>query len=114
MKRYEKMSKEEIIDIMGNSFDNCRTCPLLDGEGGCGKSWASCGMSLREYLKEEIKTKKVHRYELIKSPEDINKMFDDMSHVCDECECSSCPYGHGDIDICFGNFLKEEIEAEVE
>lgn len=117
MKRYEKMSKEEIIDVMGNSFDDCRTCPLLDGEGGCSKSWASCGMSLREYLSEEIKTKKVHRYETIKCPEDLDRLRGGFISICENISCTDCIYsGYQGIGAvgCFTVYLNEEIEVEVE
>lgn len=119
MKRYERMTKEEIISAY-NSVPN----------GGCGechaRNWCNditkkhtCVETITEWLNKEIKRKKVHRYELIKSPEDIDRLHNEMYSACAENgnKCKECPYyDKNDYSSasCFRNFLKEEIEVEYE
>lgn len=108
MKRYERMSKEDIISLFGCP---CEDCPLYKSR--CGSK--PCETLKKEWLKEEIKTKKVCRFTLLKTAEDVDKALKELSNHCDEQEgCSSCNLGNGDIDICLANYLKEEIEVEDE
>lgn len=51
MKRYEKMSKEELIEII-NSTKNCDTC--LVGEECTSSNILTCNGILRNWLNEEI------------------------------------------------------------
>lgn len=114
-KRYERMSKEDIISAY-NSVPN----------GGCSechaRNWCNeitkkhtCVETITEWLNKEIKMKKVHRYELIKSPEDLEKFRSECAYMCEhtfdctECKCySAAKKAMG----CFCAFLNEEIEVE--
>lgn len=110
MKRYERMTKEDIISLFGCP---CEDCPLYKSR--CGTK--PCETLKKEWLKEEIKTKKVHRYDLIKSPEDIDRIHKEMYSACAKNGnmCKECAYyDKNDYSSasCFRNFLKEEIEVE--
>lgn len=110
MKRYERMTKEEILDTF---LVNCPDCVLR----GIKCREDTCELTKVCYLKEEIKTKIVHRYELIKSPEDLEKFRSDWMFMCgNNSDCDKCKYCHAaNVSLgCFCAFLNEEIEVEDE
>lgn len=82
-KRYELMNKEDIIDFFSSSWDHDI-------------------VTIKSYLNEEIKTKKVCRYQLIQSPHDLDIMLY-------ECHLK---YGKEFDPWWFKEYLKEEIEVE--
>lgn len=107
MKRYEQMNKTEILHFF---LIPCVECKLRARCKG-----TTCARSKIDYLTEEIKIKKVHRYELIKSPEDTEKLRCEWKEYCNhKTDCSRCKY---DSEVrgsssCFANYLNEEIEVE--
>lgn len=97
MKRYEKMTKEDIIESYGGT--------------GIGYN--------REHslwLLEEVPTKKVHRYDLIDSPTCIDRMRKEFHNQCHGQYCGSCIYCYihdkNGMVGCFTEYLSEEIEVE--
>lgn len=68
------------------------------------------------WLLEEVPTKKVHRYKLINSKEDIDKVRVEFHDACHGKYCSSCRYCYthdkNGILGCFTEYLSEEIEVE--
>lgn len=113
MKRYERMSKEEIIEFYRKTKD-CKNCPFVNKSGGCD-SPVTCVFALSDYLMQPIK-KKVHRYELVKSPEDVDKAYSEFNAFCYvNKQCGSCKFVHfNKRSMCFAQYLKEEIEVEYE
>ena len=88
MKRYEKMSKEEIINFMGQEV-TCRDCKA---SSFCiGRK--VCQVCFKEYLNQEIETKP--RWATIKSNEDLDCMYE---------EWKTYPFNS------FSYWLKEEVE----
>lgn len=119
MKRYERMSKEEI----NNAYYSCTTsnCSKCIANKYCNDTIerVTCVERVYDWLQKEIKMKKVHRYELIKSPEDVDKILKEHGDVCAAFDgsCRECKYNkpyYCTSSHCFANFLKEEIEIEVE
>lgn len=108
MKRYDLMSKEEIIDF--NSKD-CEDCPLRNKcyPGKCKEEKAN-------YLNEEVNIK---RWELIKSTEDIEKLYLEWRHMCEHhfgynFGCSECSLNNNStISACFAKYLMEEVTTKV-
>lgn len=56
MKRYETMSKEEIINFYSNILDSCENCPgYIDCDRDCVNTYG-CGETVKYYMNEtEIK-----------------------------------------------------------
>lgn len=57
------------------------------------------------------------RYELIKSPKDLDRLRDVFVRICENQLCTDCIYlaSHGIGTVgCFAMWLKEEIEVEEE
>lgn len=95
MKRYELMSKEQIMKEYGDGGQN--------GE-------------LAFWLQSEVHCKNAPRYESIKSPSDLDKMVAYMFDFCNNIDtCKHCKYqkAHesGELIDCFIEYLKEEIEV---
>lgn len=70
MKRYEKMSKEEIISLYDNSA-NCDSCPLLES---CDTT-NDCVTQITDWLYKEIKL--VPRIAKINTSEELHKARQD-------------------------------------
>lgn len=122
MKQYERMSKEEIDNAYYFSKGNCSECMA---KHYCNDITArfTCVETVHDWLQKEIKIKKVHRWELIKSDDDLNNAQKKWDSHCKENgkykNCKECRYSNGNelvptTAVCFTNFLKEEIEIEVE
>lgn len=108
MKRYERMTKEEIIEAFKETdwCDNCRFTNKSSRNVNC------CDV-MANYLNEEIKMKIVPRWQTIKSDEDLEKMREDFcSSVCSQRPCGNCSYAARLVGACFANYLLEEIEVE--
>lgn len=113
MKRYERMTKEEIIEKYKACCGYCRECPLYEIKTAeCKYSGCDCTEAMADYLNEEIKLKTVSRWQTIKSDEDLWKMRQDFHGMCNGTRCDDCSYvGCGKVG-CFINYLFEKIEVE--
>lgn len=119
-KRYERMSKEDLISFLyGVKEHKCGDGCVMDKQCTTAEEYYtphSCTERVALYLLEEIKTKKVHRYELIKAPEDLDKLSEEWKEYCDPRYCVDCKYlgwhANGGSSMCFAEYLKEEIEVE--
>lgn len=111
MKRYERMTKEEIVEFAGNCHTRgCEGCPALDVDG-------LFGTCMKKYLEQEIQM--VPRYSTIKSDEDMEKVVEGYKSFCDSRnECGNCKIYAKRNDamtyMCFVEYLKEQIETEEE
>lgn len=99
MKRYEKMSKKEIIEFY---TDNANTSPdfIIKHDGKV----------VSDYLYQEIETKP--RWATIKSNKHIDNMY--KSWCSNDDDCDSCDEGGpGPLACsdCFLRWLKEEVEV---
>lgn len=116
MKRYEKMSKEEVVEVLRKAGGACSECAVPKKFCSRSRGVLGCAGIVYQWLNEDIKTKRIHRYELIKSPEDVDRFsfeHDKMckSHLCKECNL----FKNDDVNAdCFAEYLKEEIEVEEE
>lgn len=113
MKQYERMSKEEIDNAYYFSKGNCSECMA---KHYCNDITArfTCVETVHDWLQKEIKMKKVHRYELIKSPEDVKKLKSEFEDHCVDCLYCKYEAESSKSGGCFCSFLIEEIEVEVE
>ena len=106
MKRYEKMSKEEIIDFLSTEL-NCNTCTVRT----CLKNAINglqCVYIKKKWLNGEPKA----RIATINSAEDLDNAIHNFNEFCDENPCTGCPYGNYNSNRftgCFIKYLKEEI-----
>lgn len=113
MKRYEKMSKEEI----NNAYCSCATsqCSNCVANKYCNDTLGrlTCVERIYDWLQKE--TKKVPRYEFIKTQEDLDRLRNEFVSICEKQLCSGCKYSSshsvGNVG-CFAAWLKEGIEVE--
>lgn len=110
MKRYERMSKEAIIEIF-KTTNECSTCRFRDSVTRTCTTGKDCCDAMADYLKEEIKIKTVPRWQVIKSNENLVEMREDFRAMCNTRKCGDCFCGSGKAD-CFVKYLVEEIEVE--
>jgi radical SAM protein with 4Fe4S-binding SPASM domain len=107
MKRYEKMSKEEIIDAFGYLFGDCDKCQyhkICNGRGYCPESAV-----IKEWLTQEIET--VPRIKTLDTKKKFIKAQEEYKTYCHSIDCSDCRY-HKEVSIeCFTEFLWEEVEV---
>lgn len=111
MKRYERMTKEEIIEAF-KSTEWCNTCMFRNSKNECTREDKGCCEAMRDYLNEEIKLKTVSRWQVIKSDEDMKKMQQDFREMCRKHKCDDCFYAGDGITACFVNYLLEKNEVE--
>lgn len=111
MKRYERMTKEDIISAYNSVY--CDKCLAKNWCNGIKRKF-TCRETLTEWLNHEIEIKKVHRYELIKSPEDVSKAYSEFDAFCyGGKRCESCKFVYfNNRTRCFVQYLNEEIEVE--
>lgn len=109
MKRYERMTKENIIDLF-KGIDDCCTCMFSNSKNECTLRDKDCCEGIRDYLNEEIKLKTVSRWQAIKSDEDLKKMGAEFNIMCSKESCDTCEYNNERI--CFVGYLLEKIEVE--
>lgn len=121
VKRYERMSKEEIVGLFENICGTCDGCPLYDEiKKNCkyAKTGFSCNRIAKAYLNEEIKVKKVPRIATINTVDELKEAIKDQHILCRNSGCSSCKLGDDKrmlgVDACFKAYLAQEIEIEVE
>ncbi len=112
MKRYETMSKEEILEFMaGCEARNCKDCPAYPQSDGWGGNCAEA------YLTEEVpEPLMVRRYQNICCKQDMTEMADMIWARCKEQECSECAY-YGRAYSCLVNWFIDylgELEPERE
>ena len=100
MKRYERMSKEEIIEYIRSSYTSS------ENPGGI-----TSGKLFAHYLEQEIQM--VPRYTLIKNDEDMDRVTKEIGKVCDRIGCDECRFvgTPGGILGCFAAYLKEQVEV---
>ena len=111
MKRYEKMSKEEIVELVvkvGKVF--CDQCPI---KGDCERlDRDNCSSKLALYLQEKVITKP--RFVTFKSAEELmNAYIEHEKKYCYNMCCDDCKYNHADSRSCVLHWFCEEIETEV-
>ena len=107
MKRYEKMSKEEILNfVKGCLSRSCRECPA---QAHFNEPYCSV-----EYLMDEIQM--IPRWKTVKTQEDLNRIFEEFRVNCClkyPCDCAGCTYDNDTgIPDCFYRNLSELIEVQ--
>ena len=102
MKRYEKMSKEEIIDLFAQIENFCDDC-LFEKE--CPLSQDSCYKMHRNYLYKELTPRVANIHTL----EEMKKEKANFENVCRSHWCADCQYKDNDDD-CFLVYLYEVEE----
>lgn len=102
MKRKEKMSKDEIINV-AKGFIDCDNCVM---NRKCDGSW-NCAMKYDEYMEEEIEM--IPRAWKFKTVEEANTAF---CECCKQQTCSDCKYYllNNNGTSCKFNWLYEEVE----
>lgn len=107
MKRYEKMSKEEIIEVFkGNDGKRaCATCPCNETKY-CTLS-LTCNESLASWLNSEAPP----RVATINTLEELEKTRDEYLYFCSKVSCNKCKYAKSEDNknSCFYNYIAEEI-----
>lgn len=114
-KRYERMSKEEVVEVLRKAGGACSECAVPKKFCSRSRGVLGCAGIVYQWLNENIETKRVHRYELIKSPEDLEKFRREWAFMCEHTtDCDKCKYGSAaDVALgCFCAFLNDEIEVE--
>lgn len=110
MKRYETMSKEELLEIICYD-DSCERCPLHSKGEDCKPNGAFCGEAIRNYLEEEADP----RIAKINSIEELKEAYINFKNRCEKVSCTTCEYsrektlqypGWG----CFVNYLMGQDE----
>lgn len=89
MKRYETMSKEEIIDFVAacGVTRDCGNCPSNSPDD----MWS--GPCAAAYLQEEVpEPLMVRRYQNICCKQDLTDMYDVVLKRCGEQQCRTCAY----------------------
>lgn len=90
MKRYETMSKEEILEfVAGCETKSCdKDCPANIKKGVLSATCAT------DYLKEEVpEPMMVRRYQNICCKQDLTEMLDVIRARCVEQTCNGCAFG---------------------
>lgn len=110
MKRYETMSKEDILKFISDASErgNCSGCVIAPTCNRIG-----CTYNAVKYLQQDKNMKP--RIATIDSIEGLEKAFEEYRSFCDEMYCTNCKYKHdGEYNTsdCFKRFLAEEIEVE--
>ena len=110
MRRYEKMSNEELYGFLKHIFSGgCLDCPALS----LRPVMETCGTCARRYLEQEIA---VPRWKTVKSQSDMEFV---MNEFADFCKCHSsaphlckqdCPYYESEED-CAHIWLSELVEV---
>lgn len=112
MKRCEKMSKEDLVDMLLTNRD-CEKCPV-EAEHKCGNE-GSCEAELHRWLNEEITLVKKPRIATISTAEETEKARKEWESMCNKNSCVSCKYNNSNGNAgwnCFVNYFCEEIEVE--
>lgn len=102
MKRYELMSKEEIMLVLNGWRGGCDHCPMAGDEYMCHNN--TCLEDAVEYLNEELDL--VPRVALINTKEELLEAIKQCREICNETTCDDCP----GIIHCFVSYLAEEVE----
>ena len=110
MKRCERMSKEDIVNLVFDS--GCNNCPV---KNRCGSEYYAdmdCNTIIKEWLNEEITLKP--RFTTIKTSEEMAECVRHFWEAICCGECDTCKYKpiNADYDDCIVRYLCEEIEVE--
>lgn len=108
MKRYERMSKEAIMDAY-KTTDHCCGCRLEDSSYCKTRGATGCCEIMTDYLNEEVNV--VPRWKTIKSDEDLPRLSKELTDWCANHECAECIYRSYEHN-CFTSYLLETIEVE--
>ena len=106
MKRFEKMSKEEIMEFI----TKCNTCDCKNCPGANRGTRMGC---LINYLNAKVTLKK--RWQTITSNEDVVRLHSEFESFCgNRISCVGCPYkGESSDSDCYDSFLCEEVEVPI-
>lgn len=119
MKRYERMTKEEIIDFVCLGNWTCDRCGVK--KEYCDRSESGkCNEIVRNWLNDEVTIKKVPRFILIKTQEDLERAFQEFDYHCRKIKCTDCKYSNYSNGMatttnwhsCYQRYLAEEVEVE--
>lgn len=108
MKRYEKYTKEEIIEYFAEaSGSECEECNwnhyCTDGNA------IQCSDAVCKWLNEEVKM--IPRCHKCKTVEDFEKEYDEFRRMCQKTICSKCSYAKdGNSSWCIALYMMEEVE----
>lgn len=108
MKRYERMSKEAIMEAF-KTTNSCSTCMFHNSVTHACTAGKDCCDAVAAYLNEEIKA--VSRWQTIKSDDDLVKMSAELTGWCANHECAKCVY-RSTNHSCLMSYLLEKIEVE--
>lgn len=108
MRRYEKMTKEEIIKFFDCDNKECADCPASKQ----GTIVSDCAI---EYLTEEIEMKP--RWQTAKTQEDFDKFISEFYKVCESNSsehfgCTKCRLRGSTITRCYHAYLSELVEVQ--
>ena len=115
MKRYEKMSNEDIVNLLLNPKEQCAKCPVPESE--CfSLDESECVVNIVRVLKENVEIKP--RIATVNTVDELIAMSQEHKANCDEhCKhhmCSDCKYHVNEEEKfsgCFCKYLAEEIEV---
>lgn len=107
MKRYEKFSREEIVNLFTTaSVGACGTCDIASR---CPRLHPSCVLNMAEFLTKDIEF--VPRIAKINTVEELAQVRVEHQRFCNKTDtCLECPY-QDDDDDCFLKYLAEPIEV---
>lgn len=112
MKRYEKMSKEEIIEQYKHSYTGCNQCVVHEIKG-MDYNCEGCVNAITDVLNEEIET--IPRAWTFKTSEEASIAYDKFNReYCGNARgCETCRYiTNFSHNYCQLNWLYELIEKE--
>lgn len=116
MKRYEKMTKEEVMKLC---LANCSECELSKNNGNtfCSDNYGHgfCKDVKQEWLEKEIQTKS--RWELCRTDEDFINMINEARSICNShALCKDCEF-HEKCDGVYTTYViaygTEKVEVEL-
>lgn len=117
MKRYEKMSKEEIIELY-TRFDcgDCNACPYFEEKGRrtCADD-GNCSEAIKIWLNEEIEM--IPRAWTFKTVEEAASARNTLkSNHCEKIKCHNCKYLSANSNgySCAFQWLYELVEKPAE
>ena len=110
MKRYEKMSKEEIVDLFVNGCSKCGAKEDCIAEN-CE---INCRAMKKEWLNKDIETKP--RWATIKSNEHLEDIQTEFNLFCNKNNCDDCRLNNNKSEKgvwlhCYTRWLEEEVEV---
>lgn len=125
MKRYDNMTKAQIIDLLVSvSISGCSVCPMRNTicQSNNPDGLEPCMKTVQNWLFKDVNM--VTRASTLKTAEDVKKARQLHSEICDKQykdtktlakPCETCEYGkakHSGYETCYDLFLSELIEVE--